>query len=161
MSKDELRPDIAAARNQMRMKTGAGKEIKRLDSHLWEGERVERMAKGIYGGIGLLVLTDRRLLFLFEGMMRKKSEDFPLDKISSVQWSSGFATGTLTIFASGNKTEIKSVNNDDGGELVAIIRSRLSQPKDQANVAAATNAPTGAAFRIRSGSSVSCATLAS
>lgn len=34
--------------------------------------------------------------------------------------------GTITVFASGNKAEIKNVNNDDGKEMVDFIRSRLS-----------------------------------
>src|SRR6266576_4644782 len=92
MAKDDLRPDIAAARKRMGTKWGGGREIKHLVTHLWEGEQVDRMTTGAYGsGVGLLVLTDRRLLFLKEGIIGKKTEDFPLDKISSVQWSSGMA----------------------------------------------------------------------
>jgi hypothetical protein len=87
------------------------------------------MTQGTYGrGTGLLVQTDRRLLFLKEGMT-KQTEDFPLDKISSVQWSSGIVTGTITIFASGNKAEIKNVNKDGGKELTDHVRQRLSAPK--------------------------------
>src|SRR6476619_2156053 len=109
MAKDDLRPDIEAARARMHTKVGSGKETKRLVEHLWEDEHVERMTQGTYGrGTGLLVQTDRRLLFLKEGMT-KQTEDFPLDKISSVQWSSGLVQGTITIFASGNKAEIKNV----------------------------------------------------
>jgi Bacterial PH domain len=81
VAKDELRADIAAARARMRTKVGGGKEIKRLVGHLWEDEHVERMTTGSYGaGTGLLVLTDRRLLFVKEGMT-KKTEDFPLENI--------------------------------------------------------------------------------
>src|SRR5690349_19099478 len=117
MAKDDLRPDIEAARARMRSKIGSGKETKRLVGYLWEDENVERMAQGNYGrGVGLLVQTDRRLLFLKEGMT-KQTEDFPLEKVSSVQWSSGIGTGTLTIFASGNKAEIKAMNKDDGKEM--------------------------------------------
>jgi len=65
MASDELRPDIAAAKERMRTKLGAGKEIKKLLEHLHEGETVHTMLMGSYGrGQGLLVLTDRRLLFV-------------------------------------------------------------------------------------------------
>lgn len=129
MAKDDLRPDIETARARMHTKLGSGKETKRLVEHLWEDEHVERMTSGSYGrGIGLLVLTDRRLLFLKEGMT-KQTEDFPLEKISSVQWSSGLTTGTVTIFASGNKAEIKSVNKHEGKEMTDHVRQRLSAPK--------------------------------
>jgi hypothetical protein len=85
------------------------------------------MAGGTYGaGTGLLVLTDRRLLFLKDGIMSKTTEDFPMEKISSVQWSSGIGLGTLTVFASGNKAVIKSMNKQDGKQIADTIRARLT-----------------------------------
>lgn len=129
VSEDD-RPDITAAKSRMRVKLGAGREIKRLPEHLWEGETVERMTTGTYGnGTGLIVLTDRRLLFLRDGVMSQRSEDFPLEKVSSVQWASGLLMGAITIFASGNKSEIKNVGKDDGKEIVDIVRARLSAPQ--------------------------------
>jgi Bacterial PH domain/Short C-terminal domain len=129
MAADELREDIAAAKGKMRVKLGAGREIKRLTGYLWEGEAVEQMTTGAYGkGTGLVVLTDRRLLFVQDGMLSKTTEDFPIDKVSSVQWTSGLVLGQITIFASGNKSEIKNVNKDDGKEIVDKIRHRLSAP---------------------------------
>lgn len=126
---DELRSDIAEAKARMNVKLGAGREIKRLLGHLWEGETVMAMTAGNYGrGTGLVVLTDRRLMFVQDGIMSKQSEDFPLDKISSVQWSSGLALGTITIFASGNKAEIKNVNKADGKSIVDTVRARLASP---------------------------------
>lgn len=134
---EDLRSDIAAAKSRMRVKLGGGREIKRLPEHLWEGETVERMTTGVYGnGTGLIVLTDRRLLFVQDGVMSKRSEDFPLDKVSSVQWGSGLMLGAITIFASGNKTEIKNVNKDDGKEIVDLVRARISAPSAAPSAAA-------------------------
>jgi Bacterial PH domain/Short C-terminal domain len=132
MAKDtDLRADIAAAKEKMRARVGAGREIKRLTRHLWEGETVDRLTMGAYGrGTGLVVLTDRRLLFVHEGVMSQSSEDFPMDKVSSVQWRSGMLLGEIVIFASGNKTEIKNVNKDDGKEIVDTIRHRISARSD-------------------------------
>ncbi|MEW6155028.1 MAG: PH domain-containing protein [Actinomycetota bacterium] len=139
---ETLRPDIAAARSKMRARLGGGREIKRLTEHLWEGETVERMTTGAYGaGTGLIVLTDRRLLFLQDGVISKRSEDFPLEKVSSVQWSTGLALGTIAIFASGNKTELKNVNKDDGKEMVDVVRARVSGPKAGPPSAAGTAHP--------------------
>ncbi|MDP9418939.1 MAG: PH domain-containing protein, partial [Actinomycetota bacterium] len=87
------------------------------------------------------VLTDRRLLFVQDGVMSKKSEDFPIDKVSSVQWSSGLILGAITIFASGNKTEIKNVNKDDGKEIVDAVRARLSTSTAEPAAAASTLQP--------------------
>lgn len=123
----DLRPDIEAAKKRMRTKIGSNREIKKLSDHLWEGEQVELMTAGVYGqGSGLLVLTDRRLLFLKDGYLSKTTEDFPLDKVSSVQWSSVLLLGTITIFASNNKAEIKQVNKDDGRQIVDAVRARLA-----------------------------------
>jgi hypothetical protein len=144
MAKDtDLRADVAAAKNKMRVKFGAGREIKRLTGHLWEGETVEQMTTGTYGkGTGLVALTDRRLLFIHEGVMSHSSEDFPMDKVSSVQWSAGMMTGEIVIFASGNKSEIKMVNKDDGKEIVDTIRHRISAQSDApASPANSTTAP--------------------
>jgi hypothetical protein len=129
---ESLRPDIQAAKNKMQTRLGAGREMKRLTTYLWEGESVHLMAAGRYGGgTGLVVLTDRRLLFVMDGVMRQTIEDFPLDKVSSVQWSSGMALGTLTIFASGNKADIDQMNKKDGKQIADTVRARLAAPKPQ------------------------------
>lgn len=106
---------------------GGGREIKRLESYLWEGERVERMTTGAYGkGTGLIVLTDRRLLFVQDGMMSQTTEDFPLEHVTSVSWASGLL-GTVVIYTAGNKAEIKNVHKGDGKEIVDLVRHRLSE----------------------------------
>ena len=132
----DVRPDIAAAMARMSYTMGSKREIRRLPEHLWHDERVDLMAGGTYGpGTGVLVLTNRRLLFLKDGFTAKVSEDFPLDKVSSVQWQTGLMFGTITIFASGNKAEIKDVQKPDGKALTDAVRARL------AGVAPAETAP--------------------
>lgn len=128
MSRNELRPDIEAAKSRMRNKLGGGREIKKLVGYLWDGETVERMTTGQYGkGQGLVVMTDRRLLFVQDGMTSKTTEDFPYSRVSSVSFSSGMALGTLTVFASGNKAEIKNMNKDDGRGMADALRGRLAE----------------------------------
>ena len=142
MSKEELRPDIQAAKGKMSTKLGGGREIKKLVEHLWEGEQVLRMTTGAYGkGTGLVVMTDRRLMFVQDGIMSKTTEDFPYSKISSVSWNSGLALGTIVVFASGNKAEIKNVAKGDGKAIVDALRERLADTPAGAPVAAAPAAP--------------------
>lgn len=144
MAKDELRPDIAAAVGRMANKLGANRELRKLAGHLWEGEKVSMLVSGTYGrGTGLLVLTDRRLLFTYEGWTNATTEDFAFDNITSVQWSSGMMLGTVTIFAAGVKAEIKNVDKGNGKQFVDQVRSFLatSKPAQQA----ATAPPTPAA----------------
>jgi hypothetical protein len=124
---ETLRPDIQAAADRMASKFGARREIRRLGEYLWEGETVQHLAGGAYGGgLGVLALTDRRLLFLRDGWVNKTTEDFPIEKISSVEWRSGFSQGTLTVYASGNKAEIKQIINPDGKSIADAIRARLT-----------------------------------
>lgn len=123
----ELRADIEAAKNLLTIKIGGGREIKRLAEHLWDGETVERLAVGTYGGgQGLIVLTDRRLFFVKDGRMRQTSEDFPFGSISSIQWDAKAMVGSIVVFAMGNKAEIASVNKNDGKPIVDAVRGRLS-----------------------------------
>lgn len=127
MSDQPLRPDIQAAANLMQSKIGSKREIRKLIEYLWEDEQVHLMASGQYAnGTGLVALTNRRLLFVKDGMMSKTTEDFPLDKISSAQWSSGLLLGTLIVFASGNKAEIKQMDKKDGKQLTDALRERLA-----------------------------------
>lgn len=137
---DDLRPDILAAKKRLQSTMGSGREIKKLVTYLDEGERVDAMVGGQYGkGMGLLTLTDRRLLFIIDGMTTKTSEDFPLSRVSSVGWNGGMMTGTITIFASGNKAEIKNVSKDNGKEFVDLVRPRIAD--GQPSPAAAAPAP--------------------
>lgn len=138
---DQLRPDIAAAKAKLKTTLGSGREIKKLVDHLWEGESVEQFVAGTYGkGQGLVTLTDRRLLFTLDGVMSAASEDFPLDKISSIQWKSGMLMGTIVIFASGNKAELTNVDKQMGKELVDVVRDRL-QHRPEAVLPLAPAAP--------------------
>jgi hypothetical protein len=124
---DPLRPDIEAALSKMSYKAGSKREVKRLADHLWHDEHVSLITGGTYGpGTGIVVLTDRRLFFLKDGVMSKTSEDFPLDKISSVQWSTGMLLGKITVFASGNKAEITNVQKADGKAITDAVRARLA-----------------------------------
>ncbi|GAB3244467.1 PH domain-containing protein [Arthrobacter pigmenti] len=124
----QLRGDIQRAKERAAGGlVGSGRELKKLESHLWEGEMVHSIGAGAYGGgIGLLALTDRRLLFLKDGIMSQVSEDFPFDKISSIQWHAGMIQGSITVFVSGNKAEIRSVAKDTGQAIVDTIRERIS-----------------------------------
>lgn len=123
---DDLREDIAAAASKLASTLGSGRELKKLESHLWDGERVELVLSGAYGNAtGLLTLTDRRLLFTKDGVMSSTNEDFPIEKISSIQWKSGMMLGSVTVYVSNNKAEIKNVDKTLGKLLVDTVRDRI------------------------------------
>jgi Bacterial PH domain/Short C-terminal domain len=128
------------AEKKLNMRLGVRKELRKLTEKLGESEEVVNLARGQYDGkTGLLVITDRRVVFTEQGMMRSRLEDFPYEKISSVQTETGVVFGKLTIFASGNKAIIERIGPKERvPEIGDYVRARLS-------VGAANSVPTDAA----------------
>jgi hypothetical protein len=139
----ELRPDIAAAKAKLTGGTlGSGRELKKLPEHLAPGELVEYLATGrVDNGAGLLALTDRRLLFLRDGLLSKSTEEFFFDRITSVAWSSGMLLGKITVATHGGNHIIDGVPKSDGKLLVDALREILHDRLNQ--VAAAELSPAG------------------
>jgi hypothetical protein len=121
------RPDIVAAAARMGWRMGGKRELKQLAGHLHEGETVRFIAQGTYeNDQGILALTDVRLLFLFHGMMRQRKEDFPLRLISSVQTKSGWGTGEMKVFVSGNSASISGIVKSDLEPLADTVRRAIA-----------------------------------
>ena len=110
----------------------ARKEIKELPAILWEDERVEQMLMGIYkNGLGALFATNKRLVFVDKGMLfGLKVEDFPHDKITSIQYETGLIMGKLTIFASGNRAEIENCGKSEVRGFAEFVRARISPTQE-------------------------------
>ncbi|WP_051744832.1 PH domain-containing protein [Streptomyces yerevanensis] len=135
-----VRPDIDAAAARLGgVVFGSKREIAKLPEVLWEGEAVHMLATGNYGGgLGLLAMTDHRLIFLKHGFMSQQIEDFPYSKVSSVQWNGGIVQGTLTVYASGNRAEIKQIPKADGKALADRLRMHIAQGSTPAATAPAS-----------------------
>jgi hypothetical protein len=102
------------------------KEVKELPKILFDDERIEQIAQGIYNkNIGLLVATNKRIIFIDKSIFGLKIEDFPLDKITSIREELGMLTGKITIFSSGNKAVIKSVEKTQARAFTAWIRAKI------------------------------------
>jgi hypothetical protein len=103
------------------------KEVKQLPTILWEDEKVEHIIRGFYAsGTGILIATNKRLVFVDKGITKLRVEDFPYDKITSIQYNLGIAGGTLTIFASGNKADIQHVPKDQCKAFGDFVRARIT-----------------------------------
>jgi len=104
------------------------REIKELPKILWEDELPEKAVQGIYASRnGLLVATNKRLIFIDKGIFSLKVEDFPYDKITSIQYSTGLLWGEIDIFASGNKAEIKQVPKDLVRDFADYVRAKITK----------------------------------
>lgn len=108
------------------------REIKELPNILWHDEKVENIIQGLYNNSnGVLVATNKRLVFVDKGILfGLKVEDFPYDKISSIQYETGLLMGKMTIFTSGNKAVIDNVEKSKVRAFGDWVRARISAPKD-------------------------------
>ena len=106
------------------------KEIDLLPEILAVGENPENLIQGYYNtGKGLLVSTTRRLIFIDKGLSYGlKVEDFPLDKISSIQHESGLLVAKVTIHTSGNMARIENVDIKAAAAFVNFVRDKISRP---------------------------------
>jgi hypothetical protein len=124
------------------------KEIKELPNILWDDEEVVDLVPGFYsGGNGILVATHKRLIFVDKGMVYGlKVEDFPLDKVTSIQYQTGLLLASITIFASGNKAVIDNVDKTLARTFAEGVRARIATPAKPVTTTTAqpTAAPTAA-----------------
>jgi hypothetical protein len=89
-----METQISNLAQKLNMKMLVRKELTKLPSMLHEHEQVVNLVQGRYeGNEGLIVATDRRVLFIDEGLVRSHREDFPYERISSVQCSKGSMSG--------------------------------------------------------------------
>ncbi|KIA97507.1 hypothetical protein OA88_21210 [Flavobacterium sp. JRM] len=108
------------------------KEIGELPEILAQNEIIDNIAQGTYNnGLGILVSTNRRLLFIDKGMLYGlKVEDFALDKISSIQYETGLLLGAIKIHASGNIAKIENIEKSTARSFSEFVRDKISQPKE-------------------------------
>ena len=105
----------------------AKREIKELPSILWENEMPEAIIQGRYqNSVGILVCTNKRLIFINKGVFNLKVEDFPLNNVSSIQYETGMIFGKITIFASGNRAEIDNIEKKRTRTFAEYARSKIS-----------------------------------
>lgn len=108
------------------------REINELPNILAPTEVIDNIAQGTYNnGQGILVSTNRRLLFVDKGLLYGlKVEDFPLDKITSIQYETGLLLGGIKIHTSGNIAKIDNVEKASARSFSEFVRDKLSQPKE-------------------------------
>jgi hypothetical protein len=114
------------------------KEINELPKILAQDEQVDNLVQGIFNnGQGILVSTNRRLIFVDKGLLYGvKVEDFPLDKISSIQYETGLMFGKVKIHTTGNVATIEQVDKTSSRKFAEFVRDKLSRPKETVTQAA-------------------------
>lgn len=125
----DLRPDIGAAASRMEWTFGGKREIKKLEEHLYQDEVVEELAQGTFTeSQGIVALTNQRLLFLFHGLVSRRTEEFSVGSITAVEISKMLNLGTLRLRMSGNSCEISQVISKDLERMASALRRKIATP---------------------------------
>jgi hypothetical protein len=118
---------------------GVGREVKALGTLLRPNEQLLDIIQGQYATqTGVLLHTSARVIFFAKGIVTTVVEEFPLEKIVSIQYSTGIMLGDLTIFASGNKAEIKNTVKAHTKSFADALREHLDRPKQPSPLTTAT-----------------------
>lgn len=144
-------PGLAEATARLNSTFGGKKEIERLPKHLFDGEAVVELAVGMVDSNGgVLVLTDRRILFVFEGWINANTTDFPLDQVKGVgeEYKGVFKQSEIEVHAatSGRKRkelELEGVDKEDARRFVAAARERIGSGAKPARTRTTRSSSTG------------------
>jgi endonuclease YncB( thermonuclease family) len=127
----ELRPDIAAAAEKMIARDRVGRELRQLAASLHKDEVVQRLSSGTYpAGHGLLAITDQRVIALRQGRAGPVGMDFPLNQLSTADWSPGLFAGKITFADPASGAQLGHVELAEGKEIVQLIRARMGAGAD-------------------------------
>ena len=129
---DEIKSQIESLKLDNVSSFFGRKEINELPNILALTETVDNIIQGTYNnGQGILVSTNRRLVFIDKGLLYGlKVEDFPLDKITSIQYETGLLLGKIKIHTSNNIATIDNVEKVLSRKFAEFVRDKLSQPKE-------------------------------
>ena len=107
------------------------KEIKCLPDIIWQDEVIQSATSGVYNhGIGVLVATNKRLIFIDKGLISLKVENFLYDQISSIEYKTGLLSGEIIIYAANNKAKIDSIiPKSSAKDMAEFIRAYTQKQK--------------------------------
>lgn len=110
---------------------GTKKEIKELQKILHDDEELLYITSGLMdGNTWLITATDRRVIFLDKGFIYGlKQKEIPLEKINSIEQSTGLIFGEISIWDGASKSLIKQVNKATVKTMVDTINKAIKEMK--------------------------------
>ncbi|HEY5855862.1 MAG TPA: DUF2510 domain-containing protein [Aldersonia sp.] len=115
-------PSIDAAIARSSTPSGSRKQTRGLEQHLHAGEQVTALAMGLYDAkAGVLVLTDRRLIYLAKGAV---VVDVSLGRVTDADWRPKMWFGFLTVCHGGSET-VFDCQKADGEPIADQLRARI------------------------------------
>jgi len=137
----ESRSDIKDAVGRMGRTMGIHRELRTLESRLEPGEIVMDIARVKRGGHGcMLAITDHRLLFVREGMIRETVEEIQTKSITSFRVRRRLMNGYLDVTVAGNE-EVWDMTSASHAQRVGDTLRHAMESASQPPVQAAPSSP--------------------
>lgn len=112
------------------LKLGINKEIKALTKILDNNETIQYATSGVLDGTILMVLTQRRVLFVDCGLLYgMKQTEIPLDMVNSVSFKKGLLMGTITISHGSGNSLIKNVPSNNCSIMAEKVKKSAEEYK--------------------------------
>lgn len=112
------------------------KLLEQVREHLEPGEHIDAHVGGTYEAKmmgqkivrnGVMIATDRRLVFYAKKLGGFDLESFPFGNISSFEQGKGMMGHSFRFFASGNTVEMKWINDGDFATFARLVTERTGQ----------------------------------
>jgi hypothetical protein len=121
---------------------GYKKNLRLVQEHLDSEENIQASVYGTYERElmgsevpknGILVATEKRVVFFAKKMFGHDMESFLFNNISSIENSKGFMGHSITIHASGNKVNMKWINSGNVKEFTEYVNEKLNSAKEKSS----------------------------
>lgn len=118
--------DIKKLNSKVDILSKGKKEINELPEILTSDEKIDNILWGINlkKGPGILVSTNYRLIFISAGSI-VNIEDYPLDKISSIECSTLILFGEIKIHTNSNVSKIENIEKESAKEFTQFVRDKI------------------------------------
>lgn len=131
---------MAKKEKEKKIPKSIAKQLDGVKEHLEHGEEILKYLFGIYDSKmlgektkrnGILIATNKRVVFYGKKTFGYNLETIDYSRISSVDYSKGYVYGKIKIYTSGNDIEFETTMEIEAKEFMQIIKEKQHEPKQQ------------------------------
>lgn len=131
---------MAKKEKEKKIPKSFAKHLDGVREHLEHDEEIIKYLYGMYDSTmlgektkrnGVMVGTDKRVIFYGKKTFGYNLETIDYSKISSVDYSKGYVFGKMKIYTSGNDIEFETAMEIEAKEFMQIIKEKQHEPKQQ------------------------------